>query len=51
MVRCLECEHMHQQDRTKERFFCINARDYIDHEIDEKTKCKGYEQLRVRAHR
>ena len=25
--------------------------DYINHEIDEKTKCKGYEQLRVRARR
>jgi hypothetical protein len=26
----------------KERFFCLLARDYIAHEIDENIKCRGY---------
>ena len=45
MVRCLECSHMFQPDGDKEQYFCLNARDYITHEIDENIGCKGYENI------
>ncbi|MFC1802713.1 hypothetical protein ACFL0D_01975 [Thermoproteota archaeon] len=45
MVRCLECYYMHQPDRTKDQYFCLKARDYIEHDIDENIGCKGYKHL------
>jgi len=36
---------MHQIDRAKEQYFCLKARDYIEHEIDENIGCKGYENI------
>jgi hypothetical protein len=31
--------------KGKDRYFCLNARDYIDHEIDENINCDGFEPI------
>lgn len=45
MARCLECDNMHQPRRDKDLYFCLKARDYIEHEIDENIGCNGYQPL------
>jgi hypothetical protein len=42
-VRCMECLHIHQEDKTKEMFFCLKARDFVEHKLDKKIKCESFE--------
>ena len=41
VANCLTCQHMHKLN-DKERFFCLEKRDYILHEIDEPIECEKY---------
>lgn len=41
-VRCIECLHMHQEEKTKDHYFCLQGRDFIEHKIDKKIKCEAY---------
>ena len=51
MVRCLDCYHMHQQDRTKDLYFCLKTREYLDHKIDQEINCDKYEAKTVNKYR
>ena len=44
-VSCIECLYVHQSDKTKDRYFCLKARDYIEHEIDGKIGCTEFKSL------
>jgi len=35
---------------TKDHYFCLKARDYIEHEIDENIGCKGYKPILYDKH-
>jgi hypothetical protein len=44
-VRCIECFNMHQEDKSKEHYFCLKFRDYINHEIFKKIECNEFNPL------
>jgi hypothetical protein len=45
LVACVDCYYNHQIDDFKDRYFCFNAREYIDRKIDEKIACKAFEPI------
>jgi predicted Zn-ribbon and HTH transcriptional regulator len=45
LVRCLECSYVHKEEQIKDIFFCLKARDFIRHELDENIECMGYKPL------
>jgi len=45
LVRCLECLYLHKEEQNKNYYFCLKAREFIEHGIDENVSCKGYEPL------
>ena len=45
LVTCVDCQYMHQIEEGKDHYFCLNAREYIDHGIDEKIGCKAYKSI------
>ena len=51
MVRCLECENMHQQKRFKNHFLCFITGKRIEHEIDEIIWCNEYQPMKSKDDR
>lgn len=51
MVRCIDCHYMHQQDRTKDHYFCLETRDYIYHEIDKDITCEKHRAKIINKYR
>ena len=47
LVRCFECNHLHQEEQNKDLFFCLKAREYIEHEIDDTIGCKVFQKLQI----
>jgi hypothetical protein len=33
---------MHQEEKTKDHYFCLHGRDFIEHKIDKKINCEAY---------
>ena len=44
-VRCIECFYMHQEEKTKNHYFCLKARDFIEHKLNKKIECRAYKPL------
>ena len=41
LVRCRDCNYVYKEE-NKSNYFCLKAREYLDHEVDEKITCIGY---------
>ena len=41
LVQCLNCKYLYKEE-DKSNYFCLKAREFIYHEVDENLTCTGY---------
>lgn len=45
LVSCYHCLYAYREDETKNNYFCLKVREFIEHDTSDRVCCKSYKPI------